>query len=148
MFTAEDEARYQAALVRFYNGSKILGAGILVAEQYVLTCAHVLTRTTTAPDAVTLDFPFNATEQKLTGTVEYWNPERDLAGVRLLDAAPADTTPLPLQPSSNYVNGRFRVYGFPEKHPVGGWALGRVIGGATEDLVQIQGDTDQWHTLD
>lgn len=148
MFTDDDQARYQAALVRFYRNGIIVGAGILVAEQYVLTCAHVLTRTATAPETVSLDFPFKAAAQKLTGTVVYWKPERDLAGVRLLDAAPAGTHPLPFRPSSNYINGSFRVYGFPEKQPVGGWALGNIIGGATEDLVQIQGETEQGYAIE
>lgn len=149
MFTSEDEARYQAALVRFYRANTtIVGAGILVAEQYVLTCAHVLTRSNTAPESVSLDFPCIASGQKLTGVVIHWQPERDIAGIRLLEPAPTNSKPLPLRPSSNYINHQFRVYGFPEKQSVGGWALGSVVGNATEELVQIQGEMEQGYGIE
>ncbi|RZM79546.1 VMAP-C domain-containing protein [Leptolyngbya iicbica] len=148
MWTPENEAKYKAALARFYHGSKIAGAGILVSDRYVLTCAHVLTRANTPPAEVGLDFPFQGDGQQLKGTVEYWEPERDIAGVRLLDPLPPGTKPLPFRPSRNYTDGNFKVYGFPDKQPIGGWALGRIIGDATGNLVQIQGDTDQGYGIE
>lgn len=148
MWTPADEAQYNAALVRIYHGSRVSGCGILVAEQYVLTCAHVLARGETPPATIRLDFPFQAANQYLQGRVEYWHPERDIAGVRLLDPVPPGVVPLPLPASNRYVSGPFRVYGFPEKQPIGGWALGQIVGEATQDLVQIQGDTAQGYAIE
>ncbi|WP_204140737.1 trypsin-like peptidase domain-containing protein [Halomicronema sp. CCY15110] len=148
MWTPEDAAKYEAALVRFYNGSRVVGAGILVSDRYVLTCAHVLTRANTPPKEVNLDFPFKADGLKLQGTVEYWEPDRDVAGIRLLDPVPPGAAPLPFRPSRNYIGGGFQVYGFPDRQPIGGWALGKIIGDATSDLVQIQGDTDQGYGIE
>ena len=148
MWTDEDSTKYKAALVRFYRGPKISGCGILVAEQYVLTCAHVLNRSQTPPENARLDFPFKASGLMLSGTIAYWDPERDLAGIELLERAPSGAEPLAISPSVSYVGGQFRAYGFPEKQAVGGWALGRIIDETAENLVQIQGETEQGYAIE
>ncbi|MGD1906572.1 MAG: trypsin-like peptidase domain-containing protein [Leptolyngbyaceae cyanobacterium] len=148
MFDAEQEDAYKASLARFYRQGKHKGAGILVAEGYVLTCAHVLSRKNEQPEIVHLDFPFHPTSEPIVGAVVYWDWERDIAGVQLSEPAPTTTRPLPLTASSHYTDHRFRAYGFPEKHATGGWALGAIVGSATGDLVQIQGDSNQGYGIE
>ena len=148
-FDQEREQVYQAAFVRFYWNGKHKGAGILVAEGYVLTCAHVLAKTNQQPDTVDLDFPLLPHPSgKLSGTVVYWDWDKDIAGVQLLSSAPGEAQPLPFTPSSYYTNDAFRVYGFPEKNAPGGWAEGRVIGGAGDGLVQIQGESAEGYAIE
>ena len=73
----------QSSLVRIYSKSgKVIGAGFLVSQKYILTCAHViadalgLSRTTAQmPDAeITLDFPLVAAKQLLQAKVVFWLP--------------------------------------------------------------------------
>jgi S1-C subfamily serine protease len=148
-FGQEQEQVYWAALVRFYWNGKHKGAGVLVAEGYVLTCAHVLVKTNQQPDTVELDFPLLPHPSgKLSGNVVYWDWDKDIAGVQLLSPAPGEAQPLPFPASSYYTNDAFRVYGFPEKNATGGWAEGRVIGETAGNLVQIQGESAEGYAIE
>jgi hypothetical protein len=148
-FGQEQEQVYRAALVRFYWNGKHKGAGVLVAEGYVLTCAHVLAKTNQQPDTVDLDFPLLLHPSgKLSGNVVYWDWDKDIAGVQLLSPAPGEAQPLPFPASNYYTNDAFRVYGFPEKNAIGAWAEGRVIGGAGDGLVQIQGESAEGYAIE
>src|SRR4051812_58393 len=87
------------------NG-RAAGAGALVTERHVVTCAHVVNaalgldpRQQRQPDGpVTLDFPLADGAPTLTATVERWMPPPregaagdDIAGLVLNEALPAGT---------------------------------------------------------
>src|ERR1700745_116388 len=87
-------AQLTAALERVLDpAGKVSGAGYLVADRYVLTCAHVVADTLRIPQdspeppaaEVTLDFPLVAPGRTLTGRVVCGLP------VRPDGSAPADS---------------------------------------------------------
>ena len=80
----------EASIARLKSGrGSIIGAGLLVTEKYVLTCAHVVEtavgiRKSDEPPAevVTLDFPFSKDRRELRARVVYWKPAlSDSSGV-------------------------------------------------------------------
>ena len=98
-----------------------VGAGFLVAEQRVLTCAHVLA--TDEPgggaepgDELAVTFP----EDELIGRVVALSDEDDLALIQLGDD-PRAARPLPLATRAAPVDARWTGLGFPA--PMNGKAL-------------------------
>lgn len=115
----------QQSFASLRSGDRAVGAGVLVAERLVLTCAHVVNSalgrdrfaqdTPGAGDPVTLRLPHVAAGRDLTGRVvrEMWVPPRataatsapvrpgqvpyhgDLAVLELADAPPAGAEPAP-----------------------------------------------------
>src|SRR6266702_5443923 len=93
------------SLVRIHTeAGGVAGAGFLVGERYILTCAHVIAQALgladDAPDppssTVSLDFPQLASHTLLTAKVIFWDPVQsdgrgDIAGLELLDEPPAGT---------------------------------------------------------
>jgi hypothetical protein len=98
----------QSALVRVWNSdNQIIGAGFLVTESHILTCAHVVSDALDLPrqempaNPVQLDFPFVAPGQKVTAVVTLWQPKRpdgtgDIAGLALQTSPPDGVRPLRL----------------------------------------------------
>lgn len=90
--------QFKSSIVRIYSkNDTVRGAGFLVSQKYILTCAHVVAsalglpiETTEIPDAeITLDFPYTETTQKFKAKVVFWlpmNPDKqaeDIAGLEL-----------------------------------------------------------------
>ena len=113
----------------------IVGTGFLVAERYLLTCAHVVAsvlsidgQSSDIPQGlVYLDFPFSDVRPcaKLQARAVYWLPEdpsqsrvEDIAGLYLIDAPPQGIYPAPMK-SIDDLNGeslrehRLQISGFP-----------------------------------
>jgi Trypsin-like peptidase domain len=97
----------EASLVRILTASgQVVGAGFLVGEREVLTCAHVvagaLGLADDAPEkpelVVSLDFPRIAPGKLLTARVLLWRPPRadggdDIAGLELVGEPPNGARP-------------------------------------------------------
>lgn len=73
----------QSPLARIWNQeNQIIGAGFLVTECHVLTCAHVVSDALDKPrqemptGPVQLDFPFVKAGEKGTAVVTLWQPKR------------------------------------------------------------------------
>ncbi|MBT7071021.1 MAG: TIR domain-containing protein [Anaerolineae bacterium] len=111
-----------------------IGAAFLVADDVLLTCAHVVRAAgNAAGQAVSLRTP-SGTE--LSATVEAWRDENaeDVASLRL--AAPlTEMQPLPLGASSGSKGHHFSTYGFPQpKQALSG--SGTITGYATLNGIQ------------
>ncbi|MFE3738496.1 trypsin-like peptidase domain-containing protein [Streptomyces sp. NPDC059134] len=101
----------------------VVGAGFLVADGLVVTCAHVLADGGYGPGAMaTLVFPHAPGAPVVTGRVldEAWRAphEQDVALVRL--ERPMGVAPLPLGSAAGARGHRVRSFGFPAQAPPGG----------------------------
>ena len=130
-----------ASIVRILDvGGAIAGAGFLVSEEHVLTCAHVVARALGLPDdtlkapqvGVGLDFPLVAPEHVLTAHVILWQPESDVAGLELDGDPPAGARAVCLVTADDLWGHPFRAFGFPAGHDDGVWASGLGLGLITE----------------
>lgn len=115
-----------SAIVRIRAGGHVVGAGFLVSERQVLTCAHVVAQSLGIPDTTTaipqgqvlLDFPIIAPEQRLTAGVVTWQPVQsdgrgDVAGLEVKGTLPQFAQPAQLVRSDDLWNHPFRAFGFP-----------------------------------
>src|SRR6266487_1770301 len=142
----------EASLVRILTANgQVVGAGFLVGEREVLTCAHVVAGalnladdTPEKPQAlVSLDFPRVAPGQLLTARVLLWRPPRadggdDLAGLELEGDPPSGAQPAPLAQVEDLWEHSFRAFGFPRGQDTGVWATGRLLGRQVTNWVQIE----------
>ncbi|MCC5599388.1 nSTAND1 domain-containing NTPase [Nostoc favosum] len=146
-------APLELSIVRIYsNGGKVIGAGFLVSQKYILTCAHVvadalgLSRTTAQmPDAeITLDFPLVAAKQLFQAQVVFWLPVNpsmaveDIAGLELKHSPPDKVLLAPLITSDDWAGHPFGVLGFPAGQPDGVWATGVLRGRTAKGWVQVE----------
>ncbi len=141
------------AIVRIRTaGGHIVGAGFLVGQRQVLTCAHVIDdalgrprNTPKMPQAdVHLDFPLVAPDQHLTARVVCWQPSQpnggssDVAGLELADDPPAGASPVRLVKAEESWGHSFRAFGFPQGHAGGTWASGVIRGRTANAWLQIE----------
>ncbi|SCG64255.1 trypsin-like peptidase domain-containing protein [Micromonospora humi] len=114
-----------AAVARFVTADgTVAGAGFLVGERIVVTCAHVARAVGGAPGAeVTVWFPHAPGAPRLAARVvpEAWRDagDRDIAVLRL-DTPPEGVRPLPLGAAAGRRGHAVRSYGFPRQAPAGG----------------------------
>ena len=157
-------APLESSIVRIYSNSnkgKVIGAGFLVSQKYIITCAHVvadalgLTRTTAQmPDAeITLDFPLVAPTQLLKAKVVFWLPIdptlelEDIAGLELALSPPNQALTALLITSDECAGHPFRVFGFPAKQPDGVWATGVLRGHTGKNWVQLEDEKQTGYGL-
>ncbi|WCH92558.1 trypsin-like peptidase domain-containing protein [Streptomyces moderatus] len=136
-------ARYERGAARvFAPDGEPVGAGFLLDEDLLCTCAHVVAE----PDGsrplqpVLVDFPLLADGEpgpRVPALVESWSPEDDIALLRLT-ATVDGTEPLPLADGSGDEWARdIRAFGFPPQVPRGVNATGTMRGRQRADLIQI-----------
>ncbi len=137
------QARYERGAARVFGSDGVVaGAGFLVADRLVCTCAHVVQESGGGrPEGpVSVDFPL------LTGAdagapvvaeVESWRPEDDVAVLRLAEAVDG-TEPLPfVDGTGDEWGGEIRAFGFPEDAPRGVNATGVLRGRQRVDRLQL-----------
>ena len=132
---------FRSAIARIYNtNGKVVGAGFLVSQQHLVTCAHVVTaalgivtNTQDSPDGIIeFDFPLIAPGQKVKAKVVFWQPvnpgqsKEDIAGLQIEETLPIGVSPVQLVTTSNYWQHKFRIFGFPQGHDTGVWADGEL----------------------
>ncbi|MFF1341500.1 trypsin-like peptidase domain-containing protein [Streptomyces sp. NPDC058290] len=108
----------------------VAGAGFLVAEDIVVTCAHVVEGAGGGPgESVRLAFPHAAGAPRVEGQVlvEPWRaPEDEDVAVVRLSTTPAGVEALPLGSAAGCRGHDVCSYGFPAQAPPGGhWGYGR-----------------------
>ncbi|MET9933924.1 trypsin-like peptidase domain-containing protein, partial [Streptomyces sp. NPDC006324] len=151
------EAALAAAVVRVKGRDGVIaGAGFLVADDLVLTCAHVVSDALDRPREepvgsgaeVSVDLPLAGDAGggydggDRTAEVRRWIPVQadrsgDLALLRLRGPIPG-TRPLPLaDPPEGVWHHRARAVGFTEDHPGGIWHSGTFRGPTGEGWVQL-----------
>ena len=136
----------------------IVGAGFLVSEEYIITCAHVVnqsigenvTSTKKPTEIIECDFPRIASGTSLETTVEVWHPVKfnsnDPQDIAVLKLKNKDLKPPKAQPSRliSHQNIRidghqFQAFGFP--NDLGIWADGEIKKGIAYNQIQIEGKT-------
>ena len=139
------------SLVRIHTkAGGVAGAGFLVGERHILTCAHVIAKALglayDAPDqpssTVSLDFPQLASHTLLSAKVIFWDPVRedgqgDIAGLELLDEPPVRAEAVRFAPADQVWEHSFRALGFPSGYDNGVFATGRLLGRLT-NWIQIE----------
>jgi tetratricopeptide (TPR) repeat protein len=141
-----------SAVVRIHTTSgRVVGAGFLVGERQVLTCAHVvaqafgITANTSNPPQgkVYLDFPLVAPERRVTALVTAWQPaladgSGDVAGLELETIPPEGVQAVQLIVARDVWGHRFRAFGFPDRFDNGVWASGQMLGPEAAGWIQIE----------
>jgi hypothetical protein len=125
-------------IVRIFNYQGIpIGAGFLLNDKRVLTCAHVVasalgSENVLPPDGVvSLDFPLIPKNAPVHARIVRNQPYEegkvdDIVVLELLEEPPDSTTPLRFVQSSPQWGKTFRVCGFPIGREDGAWADGQV----------------------
>ncbi|MEM1240394.1 MAG: trypsin-like peptidase domain-containing protein [Cyanobacteria bacterium P01_H01_bin.26] len=142
----------KSSVVRFYHANgNVVGAGFLVAERYVLTCAHVVAAALTLPNntepapeqPVQIDFPLLAPGQTAEASVVFWMPvsqtqsEEDLAVLRLPEKPPGSAKFASVGSSSSHWEHPLAIFGFPQGHDRGIWATGIFRGPNDQGWIQF-----------
>ncbi len=163
--TTDDLKPFQNAIARIFKfDGAVVGAGFLVSNQHLLTCAHVVTTAlglpmaedTTPSNTIQLDFPFIDLEKKLEAKVEVWHPYKFNSAEKITDIAVLklqkpifDITLsrlITLENSSKILSenkDRFKVCGFPNDYRQGIWAYVDIKNPLPNGWVQIEGTTVQ-----
>ncbi|MFJ8694154.1 nSTAND1 domain-containing NTPase, partial [Streptomyces roseolilacinus] len=106
------------------SDGNVVGAGFLVAEDVLVTCAHVIRTAEGGPgERVGVVFPHAAERPWVEGRVVpgLWRaPEDEDVAVLRLSSTPAGTRPLPLGSASGCRGHQVRSFGFPAQAPPGG----------------------------
>lgn len=144
---------FKASITRIYHSNgAVIGAGFLISENYVLTCAHVITQALSLPlnteeiprGLIDLDFPLIAPGKKLQAQVIFWQPVsstklvEDIAGLKLNSNLPNATQPAQLVEAEDLWQHSIRVFGFPKGHSNGIWASGVLRDTTGKNWLQIE----------
>ncbi|MBD1213836.1 MAG: trypsin-like peptidase domain-containing protein [Dolichospermum circinale Clear-D4] len=158
---------YKNAIARIYNTNNVvIGAGFLISNQYLLTCAHVVTEALDLPPETVLkpskliqfDFPFINREEKLNAEVDFWLPYQsydsshqqigDIAGLKLHNKViPDKVQPICLKTSHNLSNHAFSIFGFPNQRTDGVWAYGTLKDTLPNGWGQMEGTGQQGYRV-
>ncbi len=153
----------ELAIVRIYSHEgSVSGAGFLVSQKHVLTCAHVVAFAVGTPAdssemptrEVSLDFPRVASGEKLTAKVVFWlpvNPSKfveDIAVLELASPLPEVARPVHLVTSEELWGDRFRVFGFPAGQPSGVWASGELRARNAKGWVHLEAVKETGYALE
>jgi len=129
----------------------VVGAGFLVDEQHIFTCAHVVTQSLDLPEDISdapqapiwLDFPLLAPKKLLTAKVVRWLPKQedergDIAVLELQGDLPEGAEPACFAEAEDFWNHPFRAFGFPIGQDDGVWATGQLLGRQATNWIMIE----------
>ncbi|MEV4334155.1 trypsin-like peptidase domain-containing protein [Streptomyces sp. NPDC049597] len=128
------------------QGGQVAGAGFLVAERLLVTCAHVVQAAGSGPGGrVQLIFPQVDGAPQVEGHVldEPWHsPENEDVAIVRLSRASADMIVLPLGSAEGCRGHQVRSFGFPAQAPPGGHfgfgVCGDLLGGTESRGMRLQ----------
>jgi transcriptional regulator with XRE-family HTH domain len=139
--------RLHGAVARIHaSDGAVVGAGFLVGERQVLTCAHVVARalhllkdTTDAPsDEIPLSFPLINSDETCSAHIVRWDRRLDIAGLEL-EVHVAATHPVDLLETSSLWRHSFGAFGFPAGYDDGVWTEGVLRGRTGAQWIQLDG---------
>ncbi|GAA2366157.1 hypothetical protein Cme02nite_30530 [Catellatospora methionotrophica] len=144
--SAEERLNASMVSINVPNGHPI-GAGFVAAPDLVCTAAHVITKLFARSGGETgvgtaVEVRFLATGTTGTAVIELWQPRRetDIAVLRLTGPAPERVRPVRLVDEPDAWGHHCRMFGFPEHHPDGVWAMGTMHGRQGSGWLQIDDD--------
>ena len=138
---------FESAIVRVHaSDGTVVGAGFLVTDRHVLTCAHVVASALGLPEdtpalpqvELHLDFPLLTPNQVVTARVVHWRPDTDVAGLELTSEPPPEASAIRLVTADDLWGHSFRAFGFPAGYEQGGWASGVLRGRQADGWLQIE----------
>ncbi|NET60204.1 MAG: trypsin-like peptidase domain-containing protein [Symploca sp. SIO2E6] len=150
---------FKASIARIYHSSSgmVVGAGFLVSDSHLLTCAHVVTEalniaqnTAELPAGnIKLDFPLIAPGQIFPAKVVFWRPVQleplispeqgeDIAGLKLDGNSSVGSHPVRLVTATDTWKHPFRIFGFPKQREMGVWASGVLRDKLANGWVQME----------
>lgn len=147
-------SRPDLSVIRIYKEQEVVGAGCLVSDEYILTCAHVVAEALgidaysnqIPTQEVELDFPTIQPIKLLTATVEFWlpvnpgNSPEDIAVLKLNKSLPKEAKPASLSMTKyELYEHEFEAFGFPKGRNGGAWAKGFINRGVGDGWVQLDG---------
>ncbi|KZL47737.1 hypothetical protein A2T98_21580 [Nodularia spumigena CENA596] len=151
---AIDFNSHKNSIIRIFYREDVVGIGFLVAENYALTCAHVVgeallifSSIANVPDGeIQVDFPLANSTEKIKATVVYWHPTSDLnsdlviedIAVLKLEHLPSKAQPTRLILSENLSKHPFKVFGCPKGVAFGVWATGVLSEQNAKQWVQLE----------
>jgi hypothetical protein len=153
----------KSAIVRIYHtSSAVVGAGFLVADRHLVTCAHVVAAALNLPQntqiqpesAIEIDFPLVAPGQKVLARIVFWqpmnpgHPTEDIAGLEVLQPVPSAAQPVTLSLSQDYWQHPLRVFGFPKGHDDGLWATGILRDQSANGWIQLDALASQDRSIE
>lgn len=144
----------EKSLVRFLAiDDTIAGVGVLVSENQILTCAHVIDRVLLRDKAdcarkpdwdidISFDFPLVFAGKQCQARITRWSSVKDddIATLRIDEGTdlPSGISPTPLVPPHNEMwDKKVRAFGFPDETDDGVWAEGVLRGPQAKGWVHI-----------
>jgi hypothetical protein len=142
----------EASLVRIHSADgHVVGAGFLVGERHILTCAHVISKALDLAGSpvdppsgvVSLDFSHIPPHTLLTASVVLWCPplpdgSGDLAGLELEREPPTGAERVHFASAEDVWKHDFSALGFPEGYNDGVWATGRLLRRQATNWIQVE----------
>ena len=143
MSQESQDKRFESAIARIYykDTKQVIGAGFLVTQQHLLTCAHVVMdalgikeEKELLNEVIELDFPFIAPGTIIKAKVVFWRgltsqKGEDIAGLELQDTPPNSANPVQLISTLDLQNHNFdfQIFGFPKDYDYNGrWSFGKI----------------------
>ncbi|MFB7653709.1 MULTISPECIES: trypsin-like peptidase domain-containing protein [unclassified Streptomyces] len=131
----------EASLARvFTSAGKVAGAGFLVAEDLLCTCAHTVGGAEPPDEPVEFDFPLIKGRPRMRATVASWRPGGADVALLRLDGPVEGARPAPLIDGAGVWGHGFRTMGFPAGAGQGLWAYGTLRAGQGAGWVQMEAD--------
>lgn len=145
---------FESSIVRIYSGESVIGAGFLISNRHLLTCAHVVNvalnlrkdNSKMPPGIVYFDFPFLEPGKRVEARVVFWRPVNP--GQVVEDIAVLKVSPEPLPEGAQSVqlvitngglrNHKFETFGFPRNGDSGRWVNGVLSGPNARQWVQME----------
>lgn len=144
---------FKTAIARiFRSNGTVVGAGFLIGDSYLITCAHVVTAALGLPTAtqdlptgvVEVDFPLVAPSNKVKSRVIFWRPVEpnqigeDIAGLQLESFPEIEIQPVRLIATDEFWDHPFQIFGFPSQRDAGVWASGLLRDSLANGWLQIE----------
>lgn len=142
------------SITRIYDRSnqKVVGAGFLVSNKYILTCAHVIafalnidsTSHQKPTEEIRLDFPTIEAGGFISAKVDFWLPVKpntspeDIAVLRLIESPPISAKPAVLSMEDLLLNHQFDALGFPDGRENGAWVEGIIKRNVAHGWIQLE----------
>lgn len=124
------------SIVRIFLDGELKGAGFLVHDGHILTCAHVVKNN---PKKIYLDFPGIDSNQGNIAHIIVIEPKYDIAVLKLNDLPPTNAQPIKLINATDVWDHDFGALGFPKGQEKGVWAEGKLRAEGREDgLVMLE----------
>ncbi|MEU4205232.1 tetratricopeptide repeat protein [Streptomyces sp. NPDC026294] len=155
-----EQAAWLVSIARA-EGRPPSGAGVLVTDRHVLTCAHVAAAAgdrAEPPDTpVSVRFQWAGGHEPVPAAVVAggWHPQDakgrrgDLAVLELLGPLPPSAAPAPLiSTRGGTFDHAFHVYGYPRDHEYGGVPANGIVRGAAEhEWIELESQSARGHAL-